>query len=173
MVILLHSRTSAAFLAADLKQARVDAVTAAANQAFVQRIPVPSWASVRLLLFTAHSTHTDRVGFEPTVPLRAHRFSRPAVSTAHAPVLQARRLGSAMDRVGFEPTKRLPVYTLSRRVPSAARPPIQNTRRLDAQTPRRLGRMGWDSNPRCPCGHTGFRDRLLQPLGHPSKILDA
>src|SRR6266581_3815962 len=29
-------------------------------------------------------------------------------------------------------------------------------------------RMGWDSNPRCPCGHTGFRDRLLQPLGHPS-----
>src|SRR6266571_1968841 len=29
---------------------------------------------------------TDRVGFEPTVPLRAHRFSRPAVSTAHAPV---------------------------------------------------------------------------------------
>src|SRR2546425_66346 len=127
MVILLHSRTSAAFLAADLKQARVDAVTAAANQAFVQRIPVPSWASVRLLLFTAHSTHTDRVGFEPTVPLRAHRFSRPAVSTAHAPVLQARRLGSATDRVGFEPTKRLPVYTLSRRVPSAARPPIPNS----------------------------------------------
>src|SRR6266550_1472884 len=32
-------------------------------------------------------TATDRVGFEPTVPLRAHRFSRPAVSTAHAPVL--------------------------------------------------------------------------------------
>src|SRR2546429_3597444 len=32
------------------------------------------------------SVHTDRVGFEPTVPLRAHRFSRPAVSTAHAPV---------------------------------------------------------------------------------------
>src|SRR2546428_7797746 len=38
MVILLHSRTSAAFLAADLKQPRADAVTAAANQAFVQRI---------------------------------------------------------------------------------------------------------------------------------------
>src|SRR2546426_2946680 len=38
MVIRLHSRTSAAFLAADLKQARVDAVTAAANQAFFQRI---------------------------------------------------------------------------------------------------------------------------------------
>src|SRR5205807_2064470 len=48
MVILLHSRTSAAFSAADLKQPRADAVTAAANQAFVQRIPVPSCASVRL-----------------------------------------------------------------------------------------------------------------------------
>jgi hypothetical protein len=31
------------------------------------------------------------VGFEPTVPLRAHRFSRPAVSTAHAPVHVAAR----------------------------------------------------------------------------------
>src|SRR5437879_9329722 len=138
MVILLHSRTSAAFLAADLKQARVDAVTAAANQAFVQRIPVPSWASVRLLLFTAHSTHTDRVGFEPTVPLRAHRFSRPAVSTAHAPVLVV------TDRVGFEPTKRLPVYTLSRRVPSATRPPIQTARRTDARTRSKYtGRHGF------------------------------
>src|SRR5439155_19556670 len=34
IVILLHSRTSAAFLAADLKQARADAVTAAAIQVF-------------------------------------------------------------------------------------------------------------------------------------------
>src|SRR2546427_13289650 len=138
MVILLRSRTSAAFLAADLKHARVDAVPAAANQAFVQRIPVPSWASVRLLLFTAHSTHTDRVGFEPTVPLRAHRFSRPAVSTAHAPVLCTLPETRGADRVGFEPTKRLPVYTLSRRVPSAARPPVPTPRRLDAPMRRRL-----------------------------------
>src|SRR6516165_9279414 len=29
-------------------------------------------------------------------------------------------------------------------------------------------RMGWDSNPRCPCGHAGFQDRCLKPLGHPS-----
>src|SRR5437879_11774361 len=85
MVIRLHSRTSAAFLAADLKQPRADAVTAAANQAFVQRIPVPSCASVRLLPLAVHEPHTDRVGFEPTVPFRAHRFSRPAASTAHAP----------------------------------------------------------------------------------------
>ena len=27
-------------------------------------------------------------------------------------------------------------------------------------------RTGWDSNPRYPYGHTGFRDRLFQPLGH-------
>ena len=28
--------------------------------------------------------------------------------------------------------------------------------------------MGWDSNPRYPCGHAGFQDRCLKPLGHPS-----
>ena len=27
-------------------------------------------------------------------------------------------------------------------------------------------RTGWDSNPRYRCRYTGFRDRLLQPLGH-------
>jgi hypothetical protein len=30
----------------------------------------------------------------------------------------------------------------------------------------RQKRTGWDSNPRYPYGYTGFRDRLLQPLGH-------
>src|SRR2546426_8375369 len=25
-------------------------------------------------------------------------------------------------------------------------------------------RTGWDSNPRYPCGYTGFRDRPFQPL---------
>ena len=29
-------------------------------------------------------------------------------------------------------------------------------------------RKGWDSNPRYPCGHAGFQDRCLKPLGHPS-----
>src|SRR5256885_939829 len=29
---------------------------------------------------------TDREGFEPSMPLRAYRFSRPAVSTAHPPL---------------------------------------------------------------------------------------
>ena len=31
----------------------------------------------------------------------------------------------------------------------------------------RSGRKG--KNPRYPCGYTGFRDRLLQPLGHLSQ----
>src|SRR5438067_10411472 len=41
IVILLHSRTSAAFLAADLKQPRAAAATTAASQAFDQRIILP------------------------------------------------------------------------------------------------------------------------------------
>src|SRR2546428_11063944 len=41
---------------------------------------------------------TDRVGFEPTVPLRVHRFSRPAVSTAHAPVQTTRRTDAQTHR---------------------------------------------------------------------------
>ena len=32
-------------------------------------------------------------------------------------------------------------------------------------------RKGWDSNPRYPCGHAGFQDRCLKPLGHPSNQL--
>src|SRR6266566_754098 len=37
----------------------------------------------------------------------------------------------------------------------------------------RLTRTGWDSNPRYPCGHTGFRDRPFQPLTHLSIRRDA
>src|SRR5438552_19178276 len=37
----------------------------------------------------------------------------------------------------------------------------------------RLTRTGWDSNPRYPCGHTGFRDRPFQPLTHLSLRRDA
>src|SRR5437762_11730273 len=138
MVIRLHSRTSAAFLAADLKQARVDAVTAAANQAFVERIPVPSCTPARLLLLTAHSTHTDRVGFEPTVPLRAHRFSRPAVSTAHAPVHSC-LLSPSLPRIGWDSNPRNG-YPFTRS-PGACLQPLghlsRTTRRTDAQTHRR------------------------------------
>src|SRR5437667_543580 len=81
IVILLHSRTSAAFLAADLKQPRADRVTAAVSHALVQRILTSGG--------------------------------------------------------------------------------------------KRRERTGWDSNPRYPCGHTGFRDRPFQPLTHLSLRCDA
>src|SRR5690606_34595844 len=32
-------------------------------------------------------------------------------------------------------------------------------------------RRGWDSNPRYPCGYSGFRDRYIQPLCHLSRNL--
>src|SRR6266581_9195211 len=31
-------------------------------------------------------------------------------------------------------------------------------------------RRGWDSNPRYPVGHSGFRDRPIQPLSHLSSL---
>jgi glyoxylate reductase len=42
---------------------------------------------------------------------------------------------------------------------------VKNRSRLVGKGVRR----GWDSNPRDPNGPTGFRDRLLQPLGHLSQ----
>src|SRR5213078_3751266 len=106
MVMALQLRTSASFLASDLPQLVAARTQSAVRPGFVQRmgpplkarrvdgetgrrvdslvsLPCPTrrpvYPSFRLVV-------TDRVGFEPTVPLRAHRFSRPAVSTAHAPV---------------------------------------------------------------------------------------
>src|SRR5438876_5014800 len=115
MVILLHSRTSAAFLAADLKQARADAVSAAANQAFVQRIGNLQGAGNGT---GGRFPERSRTGWDsnPRYPCGHTGFrDRPFQPLTHL----------STDRVGFEPTKRLPVYTLSRRVPSATRPPIQ------------------------------------------------
>lgn len=34
-------------------------------------------------------------------------------------------------------------------------------------------RMGWDSNPRGACTPGGFQDRCLQPLGHPSVLMQS
>ena len=46
---------------------------------------------------------------------------------------------------------------------------------VPAHCHRIKGLMLWrrerDSNPRYPCGYTGFRDRRLQPLGHLSAYL--
>jgi hypothetical protein len=41
--------------------------------------------------------------------------------------------------------------------------------RKEAANPASSERRGRDSNPRYGCPHTGFRNRLLQPLGHLSK----
>src|SRR5881296_589842 len=138
MVILLHSRTSAAFLAADLKQARVDAVTAAANQAFVQRIGNLQVQASGQGGIRTHGTlagtpvfETGRFNHSRTCPLTA-RYEGPSHLGTSVPI--------RTDRVGFEPTKRLPVYTLSRRVPSATRPPIHAARRAGPQGPGRAGR---------------------------------
>src|SRR2546426_10374925 len=147
MVIRLHSRTSAAFLAADLKQARVDAVTAAANQAFVQRIGNLQVQASGQGGIRTHGTlagtpvfETGRFNRSRTCPTprrvdgetgRRVVEARSLVTPTRLPVCPSLRL-VVTDRVGFEPTKRLPVYTLSRRVPSAARPPIHTTRRPDA-----------------------------------------
>src|SRR5437588_11965352 len=93
MVMALQLRTSASFLASDLPQLVAARTQSAVRPGFIQRMGPPRslptvhhGASVRLSLGPAFEPCTDRVGFEPTVPLRAHRFSRPAVSTAHAPV---------------------------------------------------------------------------------------
>src|SRR5438105_15952682 len=32
-------------------------------------------------------------------------------------------------------------------------------------------RRGWDSNPRKPCGFSGFQDRRIRPLCHPSEAI--
>src|SRR5256886_7206793 len=94
---------------------------------------------------------TDRVGFEPTVPLRAHRFSRPAVSTTHAPVRTTRRLDAQTPRrpdpVHRSASRRLRVFVIQR--------------------------IGWDSNPRNGYPFTRSPGACLQPLGHLSELLDA
>jgi hypothetical protein len=41
-----------------------------------------------------------------------------------------------------------------------SRAPVSHLRSTRSQ------RTGWDSNPRYGYPYTGFRDRLLQPLGH-------
>ena len=50
---------------------------------------------------------------------------------------------------------------------------VRRLKRQRAGKPlRRVARRtGWDSNPRYRCRYTGFRDRLLQPLGHLSNTV--
>src|SRR5438094_583094 len=79
IVILLHSRTSAAFLAADLKQPRAAAATTAASQAFDQRIilpPVLPCASARLCVCSCSlSPSFTRIGWDSN-PRNGYPFTR-------------------------------------------------------------------------------------------------
>ena len=34
-------------------------------------------------------------------------------------------------------------------------------------------RRGWDSNPRKPCDFSGFQDRRIRPLCHPSEVINS
>src|SRR6266480_6272891 len=83
-------------------------------------------------------THTDRVGFEPTVPLRAHRFSRPAVSTAHAPVHSC-LLSPSLTRIGWDSNPRNG-YPFTRSPGVCLQPLGHLSTLLDAQTRRRTDR---------------------------------
>ncbi len=52
-------------------------------------------------------------------------------------------------------------------ISAAVRAPPTALRRLPGHAPVTGGwRRGRDSNPRCPYGHNGFRDRPIQPLSH-------
>ena len=67
---------------------------------------------------------------------------------------------TATDPMGHYFYSGTPTATRTGRHPdvrSDARPTMQIT-----------SRTGWDSNPRYRFRHAGFRDRFLQPLGHPS-----
>ena len=66
------------------------------------------------------------------------------------------------EREGFEPSVPFRVHTTSNRTPSAARSSLQKNNT----------RSRGDSNPRNPCELNGFRNHLLQPLGHRSTLVD-
>src|ERR1043166_3377561 len=76
-----------------------------------------------------HGT-TDRAGSEPSIPLRAYRFSRPAVSTAHPSV----------QRTGWDSTPRngCPLTRFpSVRLQPLGHPSQKTPRRQGAKTPRK------------------------------------
>ena len=82
------------------------------------------------------------------------------------------------ERVGFEPTERFPVHSISSAASSTTPAPLQHCQlpisncQLVHVTKLAIGnrklaitwRRGWDSNPRWPLSHSGFRDRCTNPL---------
>ena len=83
------------------------------------------------------------------------------------------------EREGFEPSRRFNTpYSLSRRAPSTTRPPLQSA--ADAATSYVIrsdvsrdqpGGGGGIRTHETRIGPNGFQDRLLRPLGHPSRCL--
>src|SRR5947208_14307907 len=146
MVILLHSRTSAAFLAADLKQARVDAVTAAANQAFVQRIGNLQVQTSGQGGIRTHGTLAGTPVFE------TGRFNRSRTCP-----LTARHEGAK----GL----RCKVMLACSALPTQLSP--------SAPSHLAVRRIRWDSNPRNGYPFTRSPGVCLQPRGHPATLLDA
>src|SRR5216683_2037545 len=65
------------------------------------------------------------------------------------------------QRAGGEPTLRPAHQGLQVKGDGMERKPP-----MSGACTRSTQRTGWDSNPRYPCGHTGFRDRPFQPLTH-------
>jgi hypothetical protein len=104
---------------------------------------------------------TERVGFEPTVPLRVHTPSKRAPSTTRSSLL--------------ETTDGLKAFAYCLRTSWGRSAPTRTG--MYERTPRKHGPPGgprtkngsrreWDSNPRSPDGLNGFRDRPIRPLSH-------
>src|SRR5687767_12378379 len=68
------------------------------------------------------------------------------------------------ERVGFEPTERFPVHSISSAASSTTPAPLREIRISNFEFRNFLWRRGWDSNPRWPLSHSGFRDRCTNPL---------
>ncbi len=86
---------------------------------------------------------TDRVGFEPTVPLPAHRFSRPAPSTTRTPVQDRHQSYRVTKR---ESTHYQPGEATTRRRRSASRKSCSGARYSSGAL--FLGSQLWRGAPR-------------------------
>ena len=104
----------------------------------------------------------ERVGFEPTVRLRAQRFSRPPDSTTLAPL----RLITACQDINYY-FRYFTHPCLWERVGW-----IRYAHPFGVDLKVNHGSLRCRSNPRYELTHNGFRDRLIQPLSHLSVVIE-
>ena len=113
------------------------------------------------------------------VPVHFANVTRlPSARLGHGPPLSVRewwRLPAALEPAmtfGFyqRPTATDPMgHYFYNGTPTEIRTGRHPDVRSDARPTMQItSRTGWDSNPRYRFRHAGFRDRFLQPLGHPS-----